>query len=41
MLIGGVLTGLLVLGLFFTMLTSSPRREEPVAPNPGIKTERT
>lgn len=31
MLIGGVLTGLLVLGLFFTMLSSSPRREEPVA----------
>jgi hypothetical protein len=31
MLIGGVLTGLLVLGLFFTMLSSSPRRDEPVA----------
>jgi hypothetical protein len=31
MLIGGVLTGLLVLGLFFTMLSSSPRRDKPVA----------
>ena len=31
MLIGGVLTGLLVLGLFFTMLSSSPRPDEPVS----------
>jgi hypothetical protein len=31
MLIGGVLTGLLVVGLFFTMLSSSPKREEPTA----------
>jgi hypothetical protein len=30
MLIGGVLTGLLVLGLFFTMLSSSPRGDEPI-----------
>ena len=28
MLIGGVLTGLVVLGLFFTMLSSSPARED-------------
>lgn len=35
MLIGGVLTGLLVLGLFFTMLSSSPRKEEPVAQGPA------
>ena len=34
MLIGGVLTGLLVLGLFFTMLSSSPRKEEPVPQAP-------
>jgi hypothetical protein len=31
MLIGGVLTGLLVVGLFFTMLSSSPGREESTA----------
>ena len=31
MLIGGVLTGLLVVGLFFTMLSSSPGREETAA----------
>jgi hypothetical protein len=41
MVIGGVLTGLLVLGLFFTMLSSSPRREEPVAQSTAIKNERT
>jgi hypothetical protein len=41
MLIGGVLTGLLVLGLFFTMLSSSPRRDEPVAHGPNTKGERT
>jgi hypothetical protein len=40
MLIGGVLTGLLVLGLFFTMLSSSPRTEEPVAQSPNRKSER-
>jgi len=28
MLIGGVLTGLLVVGLFFTMLSSSPGRDD-------------
>ncbi|MGD0577617.1 MAG: hypothetical protein ABSC08_01685 [Bryobacteraceae bacterium] len=31
MLLGGVLTGLLVLGLFFTMLSSSPGRDETTA----------
>ena len=31
MLIGGVVTGLLVVGLFFTMLSSSPRRDEPAS----------
>lgn len=31
MLIGGVVTGLLVVGLFFTMLSSSPGGEEPAA----------
>ena len=31
----------LVLGLFFTMLSSSPRREEPVAQSTAIKNERT
>ena len=31
MLFGGVVTGLLVLGLFFTMLSSAPRKEEPIA----------
>ena len=41
MLIGGVLTGLLVLGLFFTMLSSSPRREEPVVHAPHGKGEQT
>jgi hypothetical protein len=41
MVIGGVLTGLLVLGLFFTMLSSSPRREEPVVQSPTIKSEQT
>ena len=41
MLVGGVLTGLLVLGLFFTMLSSSPGREEPVAQNSSIKSEQT
>jgi hypothetical protein len=40
MLIGGVLTGLFVLGLFFTMLSSSPRREEPIAQTPAHKSER-
>jgi len=29
MLLGGVVTGLLVLGLFFTMLSSNPRKEDP------------
>jgi hypothetical protein len=31
MLIGGVFMGLMVLGLFFTMLSSSPRRGRSVA----------
>jgi len=35
MLIGGVLTGLLVLGLFFTMLSSSPGPDEQ--PVPGLQ----
>ena len=39
MLIGGVLTGLFVLGLFFTMLSSSPRTKEPVAQTPAHKSE--
>ena len=31
MIIGGVLTGLLVVGLFFTMLSSSPGRDKRAA----------
>jgi len=40
MLIGGVLTGLLVLGLFFTMLSSSPGKKEPVVQSPDRKSDR-